>query len=398
MRTDPNEPDNCGHSFILQTNLAMTARSTSIRISAQRDQPILSKGQKTFNTLVMKIEAGRKELSQWQGVVVIYQQKVASDFAPLLKTFQELQTAMVHCLDQALDQKGITKSERRVVQDVLCEVVEHLFVQSGDPELKELYNKHSPQDYDAQESAAASHMKNVMEEMFGIDSGLDADPSSPQDFLAQLKEQMNKVHLRGLEEEERSNRRKKTPKQLAREEAAKAQVEQTSLSFREVYRKLVSALHPDREPDVDERARKTTLMQRVNQAYDKKDLLQLLELQLELEHIDAHTIAGLSDDRLKHFNKILKDQLGEIEQEIMRMEMPLRAQFQMQPYRRLTPNAVIPMLERNIAELKRDIPKLKRELLVPKDLAAFKLWIKARRREAQAWEAEMHRRDDDCPF
>lgn len=376
----------------------MTSRTTPIRIALQRDQSNLSKGQKTFNALVRKIDASRKELALWQSVVVTYQQKVAGDFAPLLHTFRELQAAMVHNLDQALDGKGLTKTERRVVQDVICEVAEHLVADTGDAALKDIYNKHSPSDFDTEEAAAATSIKNAMEQMFGINLG-DADAlSSPEDVMAQVQEQMEKIHLQGLEEQDRRSRRKKTAKQLAREEASKAEADQTSLSIREVYRKLASALHPDREPDPQERARKTTLMQRVNQAYDKKDLLQLLELQLELEHIDAHTIAGLSEDRLKHFNKVLKEQLSELEQEIMHMEMPLRTQFHMPAYLRLSPGQVIPLLNQDIAELRRDIRKLEKELLVPKDLAAFKLWIKARRREAKALEAEMRHVDDDFTF
>ena len=380
----------------------MTQRRIPIRIIAQHDQAQLSKGQKTFNSLVKKIEASRKELAQWQAVSVLYQNKVAQDFVPLLKRFQELQIAMVHGLDQALDAKGLTKSEQRIVQDVLCEVAEHLIGESGDEELKAIYNKHSPHSLEDREAAAAIHMKEAMQEMFGVDLGVHADLSSPEELLAQLQEQMKEVHQRGVEEEERRSRRKKTPKQEARAQAAKTEAEQTSLSIREVYRKLASALHPDREPDLQERVHKTALMQRVNQAYDKKDLLQLLELQLELEHIDAHTIATLSEDRVKHFNKILSDQHRELMQEIMHIEFALRDQLQMQPYLRLTPNAVIPLLERDMAELRRDIPKLERELLVPQDLVAFKQWIKARRRENQARQAELRRMQDDypddCPF
>ncbi len=48
----------------------------------------------------------------------------------------------------------------------------------------------------------------------------------------------------------------------------------------------MAVLHPDREPDEAERVRKTELMQRVNEAYSKKDLLQLVALQLEIEQID----------------------------------------------------------------------------------------------------------------
>lgn len=376
----------------------MTKRATPIQIALQTDQPTLSRGQKTFNTLVKKIDASRKALAQWQSVADSYHQKVASDFAPLLQTYRSLQTAMVHGLDQALDQKGLTKTERQVVQDVICGMVEPLAAETGDAALKAIYNKHSGGDYDAEEAQAAGGVREAMEQIFGIDLG-DADPlASPEDVMAQVHEHMENMQRQGAEEQDRPSRRKKTAKQVAREAAAKAEADQTSLSIREVYRKLASALHPDREPDLEERARKTTLMQRVNQAYDKKDLLKLLELQLELEHIDAQHIANLSEERLKHFNKILKEQLAELEQEIVYVEGPLCAQFDLPPFQRLAPSQVIPMLSRDIAALRRDIRQLEKELAVPQDLAAFKSWIKARRREAKALEAQMRFDDKDFRF
>src|SRR5260370_34474944 len=93
--------------------------------------------------------------------------------------------------------------------------------------------------------------------------------------------------------EARRAKRKKTPRQLAAE--AREQVEQAelSLSIREVYRKLASALHPDREPDPQERERKTPLMPRANQPDGKNSLLQLLQLQLELEYIDQSAINNI---------------------------------------------------------------------------------------------------------
>lgn len=375
----------------------MSKRATPVQISLQPDQPTLSRGQKTFNTLVKKIDASRKSLAQWQLVADAYHQKVAADFAPLLQTYRSLQTAMVHGLDQALEQKGLTKTERCVVQEVICGLAEHLLAETGDAALKDIYNKHSGGDYDSEEAEAAGGVKEALEQIFGVDLG-DAVQGSPEDMMAQVHEHMAKMHRQRSEEQDPPGRRKKTAKQVAREAAAKAEADQTSLSIREVYRKLASALHPDREPDLEERARKTTLMQRVNQAYDKKDLLKLLELQLELEHIDAQHIANLSEERLKHFNKILKEQLAELEQEIVHVEMPLHARFDLPPFQRLAPSQVIPMLSRDIAALRRDIRALEKELLLPKDLAAFKLWIKARRREAKALEAQMRYDDKDFRF
>jgi hypothetical protein len=200
--------------------------------------------------------------------------------------------------------------------------------------------------------------------------------------------------LRTAEKDKHSTRRK-SAKQLAKEEKLKAEEAQTSLSIREVYRKLVSALHPDREPDVTERARKTSLMQRVNQAYKKKDLLQLLELQLELEQIDAKTIANLSDDRLKHFNKILQEQLAELQQEIAFVEWPLRERFGLNPYRAIEPDTVMKSFKREIRDVKNSIKILEQDFYIPGNLAALKLWIKDYKREAKA---QARYEDDDLFF
>jgi len=60
-------------------------------------------------------------------------------------------------------------------------------------------------------------------------------------------------------------------------------------SIREIFRKLASALHPDRETDRKGREVKTALMLQVNRAYAGNDLLTLLELQIE--QVDASHIA-----------------------------------------------------------------------------------------------------------
>ncbi len=363
-----------------------------LRITPQPNQPPLSKGQRTFNSLVKKIEASRASLAEWQAVVLACDLKVASVYAPLLKNFRELQAEMVRVLDRSLDRKGLSKAEHRVVQELICTVAEGVIVDTTDESIKEIYDKHSDTSFDERDVDAVESLKATMESAFGIDLGDAPNSDSPEALLAHLEAEMEKQHLREMAEQDARSERKKTARQLAREEKVKAEADQTSLSIREVYRALVSALHPDREPDVDERKRKTALMQRVNQAYEKKDLLQLLELQLELEQIDARTIAGLSEERLKHFNQILEDQWCELEQEITHLVMPLREQFDLSPYGHLAPKSVMKYLLQDIAALRRNIRQIQKEILVPNNLAAFKAWIKAYRQE-------LKRRDEDAfPF
>ncbi len=134
-------------------------------------------------------------------------------------------------------------------------------------------------------------------------------------------------------------------------------------------------------------------MQRVNQAYEKRNLLQLLKLQLELEHIDQNAINNISEDRLKHYNKVLKEQLAELELEILHVEGVFMAQFGIDPFEKVSPGTIMRNLANDIAEVQHTIRDIKKDVLAFEDIKKVKAWLKKIQREA----AKM---DDygDCPF
>lgn len=329
------------------------ATTRIISIATNQDPAQLSKAQKTFNSLTKQIQAKRAALAAWQEAIPVYQQKYTSELTPLLNTLQDLHVEIVFILDSVSDQKGMTSSERRMIGEFISQMAGDLAAERDDDELKDLYNKHSGSDYEAEQAAALKGMKSLFEAELGVDLGDDLDIESHDELLkraqARLHEQQAQRETMRKEDEANLPARKKTAKQLAKEAKLEAEAQQLSLSIKEVFRKLVSALHPDRESDPEERKRKTALMQRVNQAYDKKNLLLLLELQLELEHIDQATLDNITDDRLKHFNKILKEQLAELDQEIFYTEDMFMAQFGYDPYDRLSPSIIMRQLDADIA-------------------------------------------------
>jgi hypothetical protein len=371
--------------------------ATPLLITPQPDQPNLSKGQKLFNTLVKDVEKSRATLVEWQAFMLTHDQKLASDYMPLLDTFRARQAEMVRVLDEALARKGLTKSEQGVVQKIICSVAEQLIIETDDEAIKEIYNRYSDTDFDAEEAAAVESMKEAVEAMFNVDLGDANDLNSPEDIIEKLHAQMEKEHEQRLYEQEQHGARRKasrqTAKQRAQAEKLKAEANETRLSLREVYKKLVSALHPDREPDAIERKRKTDLMQRVNQAYEKNDLLKLLELQLAIEQIDAQAIANLSEERLKHFNKILREQLSELAEEIFAVQMPLREQLNIPPHQPIAMKTIMPRLMQDIAHLKSQIRRIENEIQMPKNPVAFKQWIKGYRQALK--ERERATRGDD---
>ncbi|MGN4191104.1 J domain-containing protein, partial [Burkholderia gladioli] len=150
---------------------------------------------------------------------------------------------------------------------------------------------------------------------------------------------------------------------------------QVSRSLRDLYRRLASALHPDREPDADERERKTVLMQRLNRAYDKQDLLQLLELERDLGAADADRLAGAGDELLRHYNGILKAQLASLDRELHRVEADFRHGYGIGANAVLWPDTALRTLGDDIAGLRRALAELERDLLALREIGALKDWL-----------------------
>ena len=359
----------------------------TVSIATHADQAALSKGQKAFNTLIKQIENKRTRLAAWESAMPPYHQKYLSDWVPLMESSADLRTKLVVCLDGAYDQKGFTKTERRTIAGMITDLAGELVAARQDAEMKRIYNRYSQSDYDREEAANLKGVQDMLEDALGMDLGEELDVSSPDEFFARAQEKIQERQAEFDAErqahEDRRAKRAKSAKQLAQEARQQTQQRQLSQSIREVYRKLVSALHPDRETDPTERARKTALMQRVNQAYDKNNLLQLLELQLELEHIDQFALNNISDDRLKHYNKILKDQLAELDQEILHVEDQFRAQYGLSPFVDLSPSTILRDLVRDVVTMQQANRDIEHDLELFNDIKMIKLWLKAVQRQSR---------------
>jgi hypothetical protein len=356
----------------------MARKNHSVSIAPDHNRPILSKGQKSFNSLIKQLERRRLRLSAWEAVTPAFQQRYVNEYLPLEQTSSDLRIRMVHCLDRAYDQKGLTKTERRKIAAVIIDLVGA--VAGEDDSMKAIYNKYSATDYDSETAADIDGMKSMLEAVLGVELGDDVDMSSPEDLLQRaqghMQQQQAEVAAEIAAREARRAKRKKSPRQLAAEARAQEEQARIGLSIREVYRKLASALHPDREADPQERERKTRLMQRVNEAYNKNNLLQLLELQLELEHIDQHAINHISEDRLKHYNKILKDQVRELDQEIQHVETAFRHSYGINPFEALSPEMILRNLAADLKGLRLNIRALEQDLAAFEEIKNLKLWLK----------------------
>ncbi len=179
------------------------------------------------------------------------------------------------------------------------------------------------------------------------------------------------------QEQQRRPEPKKSAKAQAREQKIKDEALELSLSIKEVYRKLAAQLHPDREQDLTERARKTALMQRINEAYDKADLLQLLELQLETEQIDQTMLNSVNTERLKTYNKVFNEQLIILKQEIGDVQFGFRLRFNCRTEASLKPAYLMRDLQHDIADMQEKVASIQSDLELLHDKKALKIWLKS---------------------
>ena len=348
------------------------------------EKTTLSSAQKRFNSLTKKIDVERNRLIEWQEITHTYHQKINNEYEPLLNELIEAKTQWVLLLDEAYDNSVLTKTDKQKLHHILSEYTQELIAEFERYELKPLFNKYNEFDYDEMfdetQSEMSDLMKEMVENMFNVELDEDVDISSQENFKAhlqeKLREKLDAQPQQWTQTQEPPPERKKTKKQLEKELRLQEEEALALQSVREVYRKLAAVLHPDREQDFDERIRKTELMQRVNAAYGKKDLLKLLELQLEIEQIDAQHLTQIADSRLKYFNKILKEQLEELNHEVEQIEGRFKVMLNIPYYASLSPKQLIYALNRDIKEVKEESGLFKTQLESFQNPTALKAWLK----------------------
>jgi len=285
------------------------------------------------------------------------------------------------CLyDRVYMDPSFTRAERKKLQALICEIAGDLLAEAGNDDLKPIYNRHNRSDFDTEvaldDAANARAMKSMMEEMFEMDFG-NADVSSMEKLQTYTEAQLEAFEQEQEQARDRRARRKKSAKQLTREAQREAEKAKVGRVLQEVYRKLAVALHPDLEQDPDERARKTELMQQVNVAYEAGDLLRLLELQLRLEQIDPDHASEVAEDRLRHYNTILDQQLKELEMELADLEMPWLMELELSPSAHVSPVQLLARISSDREELKQQSAALHRDLESFQDVTRLKAWLKS---------------------
>ena len=322
-----------------------------------------TKAQRAFNRLVGQIQQQRESLVQWQQYELRYHQRLATELQPAQARLREARRALVTLLDGLLvdstAKPRLKKAERRKLAAWIQPLAGLVLEEGPDAEVEAIFDRHGDVSHADLRQAELAKAQALFGHLLAEDptEGGGHQAQSLDEVMQQAAERLAaqaQAQTQTQAQAQQAAQAQQTPRgrqaeadRQRREDAAK----QASQSVREVFRKLASLLHPDRETDAAERARKTVLMQQANQAYQADDLLTLLTLQLQTEQIDSLHLAGLPDARLNHYNQVLREQLAALRQELGECTVHFRVGMGLNQ-RELTPAVIDNALARNIQELR----------------------------------------------
>ena len=302
-----------------------TSMSELIQIKVA-SSAILTKLQKQFNSSIQKINQLKNDFQFVSAEIDVIKVKIASDIVPLERKLMDIQVQEVKYLDQIFTENHFKKRDNQTLSEMIFERSYDLINKFGKTELEEIFTRHNngktfEEENEVAEEMTSDAMKDTFSIIFGIEFDEDADVSSPEKMNEYLTQKMEQDYER--EEVERANR-KKTAKQMEREEKQRLEEKSLNKTSRQIYMELVKEFHPDREREELEKERKTLLMHRIMESYEKDDLFELLRLRLELLGTDfEHS----NDEQLKHYVKLLKQQINELEGELDELKSFGQASF-----------------------------------------------------------------------
>jgi len=337
----------------------------------------LSKPQREFNRLTGQVEARRRELADWTAMQDSCHQRAAAKLLPLQRSLLDLQRDTVLWIDGFLADpppgERLARKSRVKLGHMLVILARSVLEDGEDPEVERAHDRHAARSHAEDQREQVDLAAGLMGEAVGDHSLFEGDAGSMEELMQRaaerLQQRIDDPDAPPAPPDGAASAGRRPPGQGPGRAGGKAAARQAqaqqeaSQSVREVFRRLASSLHPDRETDPAERERKTALMSRVNEAYGRHDLLALLTVQMEIEQIDPDHLAGLPEARLKHYCHVLRDQLRAIDDELRLLVDPVALSLG-KPGGWIKPRDMAALLDRDIAATRRAFEELTQDSLL----------------------------------
>ncbi len=342
------------------------------------EQAKLSPAQKRFNELLARIEVLTHQVQRLQAWSDRHRHAHVQALYTAAQQARELRKSLLLFLHEQLHSADLTAQQQRMARNKLRSLMD-LLSPLADPQVQALADLYADDEVDQEEA------EELAEAAERVRAKIEAALGQPIDNPSQYRtpEAMVAAGMRQWQRQQEADDDRKAAKRAARKAknkpvAEKAEVQQTDAktALRTIYRQLASALHPDREPDEQERARKTSLMSEVNAAYEKADLTSLMRFQMQVTQVDPQASARMADDKLQAMCLLLKEQVSVLEDDLEQMQFRLSRELCIPVRADADEAAMTQALQRMQADQRHEVDSLQADLRRIGHEAELKRWLK----------------------
>lgn len=291
---------------------------TSLKITPQ-GKKVLSKEQQQFNRLNKRIENLEKEIIAEHEKLNRILELYSGELHPLRLSVAQKRTAFAITLGKATKIFKFGKRQLGFIQSIILDQFDEAFAFiTPTKEQESFYDEWSDISYqeeiEHQKGETQTYMTEQLKQM-GITIDLSDIDESPEGF-ARLQEKLrSEMERLGSSFQQNHRKRKKSVQQSLREQRQKEEEELKNKSIRSIYISLVKVMHPDLESSPALKKEKEDIMKQITTAYENKDLLTLLKLEMQWMQKENSHLAQLAEEKLKLYNMALKEQVAALEQE-----------------------------------------------------------------------------------
>jgi hypothetical protein len=349
----------------------------------------LTRAQKRFNALLARVSQLSMSIEMLEALSVKHRSSHLSQMSALQQQEDAACKSLLLFLDGRVHHGELTAKQRRSATQIILAMCESL-AHKQDAQVQAVFNQHhSEEDAQALEEearAGAEHAKAVMEDLLGKPLE-DADDLHTAEAVFEAGIRQHRAEQQRQEDKRQAKKTKKKP--TARQLKDEQQKMDANTALRTIYRQLASALHPDREPDDAERLRKTALMSEVNAAYDRKNLSELLKLQLQLAQIDSASLSRMADDKLNAMCLLLDEQAEALEEDEAQAQFEIRHYLGVNELDHISAESLARALAIQLRDKEQYVDTLERDLRRIQNEAELKRWLKDQAQLAKEMRAEL---------
>ena len=343
------------------------------------DHAKLSPAQKRFNELLARIEHLTHQVQRLQAWSDRHRHAHVQVLYSAAQQTRELRKSLLLFLHDQLHSADLTAQQQRMARNKLRSLMD-LLSTLADPQvqaLADLYTDDEVDQEEAQELAeAAERVRAKIEAALGQPIDNPSQYRTPQAMVAAGMRQWQRQQEADDDRKAAKRAARKAKNKPAVQEKAELQQTDAKTALRTIFRQLASALHPDREPDEQERKRKTALMSEVNAAYEKSDLTTLMRLQMQITQVAPGASARLADDKLAAMCLLLKEQVSALEDDLDQMQFRLSRELCIPVRADADEAAMTQALQRMQADQRHEVDSLQADLRRIGNAAEFKRWLK----------------------